>query len=80
MSNDDINQFGKLEDPAERKAEELRSRKENRSGYKKKKSMRSVSLSTFKASTGIVTLLVWLVFLVAVGYGTYRLITVFANG
>lgn len=78
MAYDDFNQFQKMEDPEERQAQDLRRREKSKAGFQKKpKASKSVSLKTFKVSTGLVTALVWLAFIVAVGYAIYWLVGLF---
>ena len=74
-----LNNFEKMEDPEERKPEDLVRKKEAKAEFKKKSHSKSVSLVTFRTGTGIVTLLVWIAFLAIVSYGTYQIVGMFAS-
>ena len=79
MSFNNMNHFEHMEDPEERKAEELIRRKKGKTNFQKSSFGRSVSLRTFKSGTFLVQLFVWVVFLLVVGYGTYLGIGLFTN-
>lgn len=81
MSFNQYNQFQRMEDPEDRKAEDIqRSKGDSRKGYKKKSTTKSVSLRTFRTGTGLAALLVWVAFLAAVSYGVYLIIQQFSLG
>lgn len=79
MSFNDMNHFERMEDPEERKPEDLVRRKKGKANFRKKSFGRSVSLRTFKSSAFLVQLFVWIVFITVIGYGTYLGVGYFMN-
>lgn len=72
-----MNDYGKMERPEDRQAEDL-IRSSSTGNAKKTKG--SVSMSTFQNTGRLITAIVWLAFLAGVGYGTYVLLQTFMAG
>lgn len=70
--------YGRMEKPSERFPEDF-SRKGKSNPFKKKNSLKSVGLKTFKRGTAFVTVLVWIAFLAVVSIVGYYAISMFIN-
>jgi hypothetical protein len=68
-----LENFEKMEDPEDREPQDLVRKKQTRAGYKKR-GLNAVSTRTVRVSSGLLTFIFWVAFVIAVVFGVYKVL------